>query len=216
MLFLQCCFFPVCTDVLLPCGSCRGATCQQAAVSLPAHREVISPQVQSWAGEVMLLGAVFLNPFDSSEKKPQPLICGIVQTGDSRKQAGNLRKEVSSAEMLQDLAASRFPLLQASFWMLPPPPSAWSSSQTVTPHPGWWQQPAGCYLYLCTDLRFIKLLRNPERACEARSACTEERHCPKAGKGQRNHRATWPAMGRVTERKRRAGCAPLLGHLQSL
>lgn len=67
---------------------------QQAAVCLPcARRVVISLQVQSWAGELMHLGAVFLTPLDSPEKNPQLLICGIVQTGDSRTQAGNLRKQ---------------------------------------------------------------------------------------------------------------------------
>ena len=35
-----------------------------------ARRVVIGLQVQSWAGEVMLLGAVFLTPLDTPEKNP--------------------------------------------------------------------------------------------------------------------------------------------------
>ena len=58
-----------------------------------AHRVAIGLQIQSWAGEAMILGPVFLNPFASPEKKPQFLICGIVQTDDSRTQTGNLRKQ---------------------------------------------------------------------------------------------------------------------------
>lgn len=45
--------------------------CQQAAMCLRVHAVVISLQVQSWAGEVMLLGAVFLTPLDSPEKNPK-------------------------------------------------------------------------------------------------------------------------------------------------
>lgn len=68
--FFNAVFFQVCANILLSYGSCRGAMCQQAAVCLPcACRVVISLQVQSWAGEVMHLGAVFLTPLDSPEKK---------------------------------------------------------------------------------------------------------------------------------------------------
>lgn len=68
------------------------ATCQQAPACLCAHA-ALSSVIRYSPGLVVLLGTVCLDPLDFPEKKPQPLICGIVQTGDSRAQAGNLRKQ---------------------------------------------------------------------------------------------------------------------------
>lgn len=142
---------------------------------------VISPQVQFWAEEIMLLGAMFLTPKDSPEKNLQLLICGIAQTGDTSRKHEKMEKK-------NHRDTARFGSKQ-----VPPSPgfllkvatitSTWLTSQTISSHPEWWQQPAGHFLYLCTAPRFVKLLQTPEKMCEACSACMEKLMLPQGREG---------------------------------